>query len=377
MRASWILLFYLAVALSAWAQPVVIIYYSDKWEITPKEKATYYRTCKFDTVKHGFVGKIEDRTIQGNLVMTGNYDKGFREGEYTFYYPSGQIQMQGSFIRDIRKGQWKYFYENGKPECDLTFTSSSFFVTSAYDRNGNKTIDNGTGFWRYEYEWYGVSGIYVVAGEFKNGKMIGDWNCVLTNGQVLYTEMYTKNGKFKKGWVSDGSKKERLTQPVDNKIMLSYKFEVTENFLYTRGTNQGHYPFLKMLPPKPGFRKLKSTRDSTYRDTIPDDEKIFFAVEQQAEFPGGMAGLKDFLRDNMKLPPEVKRKKIDGKVFVKFIVGIDGLISNIEVVKGLSPALDQEAIRLVSIFPRWIPGYQNQKAVKSQFVLPIYFRIDN
>jgi TonB family protein len=207
--------------------------------------------------------------------------------------------------------------------------------------------------------------------------MIGDWNCVLTNGQVLYTEMYTKNGKFKKGWVSDGSKKERLTQPVDNKIMLSYKFEVTENFLYTRGTNQGHYPFLKMLPPKPGFRKLKSTRDSTYRDTIPDDEKIFFAVEQQAEFPGGMAGLKDFLRDNMKLPPEVKRKKIDGKVFVKFIVGIDGLISNIEVVKGLSPALDQEAIRLVSIFPRWIPGYQNQKAVKSQFVLPIYFRIDN
>ena len=109
---------------------------------------------------------------------------------------------------------------------------------------------------------------------------------------------------------------------------------------------------------------------------LPEDEKVFYAVEQMAEFPGGAAAMLKFIQKNLRYPPKARRMGVEGKVFLKFIVGNDGAISNIEIVKGINDDLNNEAIRIVSIFPNWKPGYQNGRAVKSQFVLPIPFKLD-
>lgn len=119
------------------------------------------------------------------------------------------------------------------------------------------------------------------------------------------------------------------------------------------------------------------TPDSLSLDTLQEDTRIFYAVEQQAEFPGGLSAYMKFLEENLKYPEQAYKMGLNGKVFVKFIVKRDGSISMPEIMKGINESLNAEAIRLVSIMPKWKPGRQNGIAVNSQFVLPIYFRIDN
>ena len=106
-----------------------------------------------------------------------------------------------------------------------------------------------------------------------------------------------------------------------------------------------------------------------------DDERISTVVEEQPEFPGGMAALDKYLHKNLRYPKDAKRLGIDGKVFVQFVVDKDGTIppNEIKVVKGLSASCDAEAVRLVTEFPTWKPGYQNRKPIKAKFVLPIRF----
>jgi len=108
-----------------------------------------------------------------------------------------------------------------------------------------------------------------------------------------------------------------------------------------------------------------------------DDDKIFYAVEQQADFPGGLQAMMKFLQKNIKYPASAKRMGIEGKVFVKFIVDKEGGISSMEVIKGINADLNNEAIRVIKLMPPWKPGKQNGRAVKSQFVLPVYFKLDS
>ena len=360
------------------------IYYTSKWEIAPKEKASYYRICQieFGLNKYFYKGKVEDYSMDGKLVMKGAYNElGLKIGEFVLYYPNGQIQAQGNFKNNLRERTWKYFFWNGQLEREVKFPVQERFTPlqydfepiSVYDSTGMQLIKNGTGQWHYEYEWYGIPDRYLVDGKFEKGEKEGLWSCALSNGQLLYREFY-KNDRLKEGFITDGKAQEMLTTPVENKFMLPYKFEVTENFVYSTETTLNDYPFLPLLLQINKKLAPIEPKNAIVSDTVPNNGKVYFAVEQQAEFPDRMTGLMYFLKDNMQFPPEARRKKIDGKVFVKFIVEIDGSISNIEVVKGLSQSLDQEAMRLVSIFPRWIPGKQNGKPVRSQFVLPIYFK---
>lgn len=108
-----------------------------------------------------------------------------------------------------------------------------------------------------------------------------------------------------------------------------------------------------------------------------EEDKVFMAVEQQAEFPGGMAAMYKFLNKNQKYPASARRMGVEGKVFVKFIVDKEGAISNIEIMKGINADLDKEAIRLIKLMPPWKPGKQNGRSVKSQFVLPINFKLES
>lgn len=108
-----------------------------------------------------------------------------------------------------------------------------------------------------------------------------------------------------------------------------------------------------------------------------EEDKVFYAVEQQAEFPGGVAAMMKFLQKNIKYPASAKRMGIEGKVFVKFIVDKEGAISGMEIMKGINADLDKEAMRVIKLMPPWKPGKQNGRSVKSQFVLPVYFKLDS
>ncbi|PJJ80299.1 M56 family metallopeptidase [Mucilaginibacter auburnensis] len=109
-------------------------------------------------------------------------------------------------------------------------------------------------------------------------------------------------------------------------------------------------------------------------DALPND-KVFTSVEKSPEFPGGMAAFGRYLTKNLKFPAEMRSRGLQGKVFVTFIVGADGQLSEIKALRGPSDEFKEEAIRVIANSPRWTPGFQNGRSVRVQYTIPIDFRI--
>jgi protein TonB len=106
-------------------------------------------------------------------------------------------------------------------------------------------------------------------------------------------------------------------------------------------------------------------------------EEIFVVVENQPEFPGGNAAMMKFLSDNIKYPVIAQENGIQGRVICNFVVERDGSITDVQVVRGVDPSLDREAVRVIQQMPRWTPGKQRGQAVRVRFTLPVVFRLQN
>lgn len=117
------------------------------------------------------------------------------------------------------------------------------------------------------------------------------------------------------------------------------------------------------------------TKNITNINSRNNNNEIYISVEQQAEFPGGQSALMNWLKDNMRYPESAKQNNIQGRVVVKFIIEKDGSPSGAEVVRGINPELDREALRIVSSMPKWQPGKNNGVAVRSYFNIPITFKL--
>ena len=107
-----------------------------------------------------------------------------------------------------------------------------------------------------------------------------------------------------------------------------------------------------------------------------DENKIFMVVEQQPEFEGGYEAMMNFIKKNMRYPASARRMGIDGTVYVSFVVGKDGHINDVKVLRGISADCDKEAVRVVQQMPPWKPGKQNGKPVFVRFNLPIKFKLN-
>lgn len=105
-------------------------------------------------------------------------------------------------------------------------------------------------------------------------------------------------------------------------------------------------------------------------------DTVLTIAEVMPEFPGGSKAFTQYVRDNMIYPEIAKEIGVEGKVFVKFIIHSTGQISSTQIARGVYPALDQEAMRLIKLMPRWNPGVQKGKAVPVYYILPVVFRLD-
>lgn len=98
-------------------------------------------------------------------------------------------------------------------------------------------------------------------------------------------------------------------------------------------------------------------------------------AEVNPEFPGGREALKHFLAQHIQYPAEAREKNIQGKVWVQFVVDEQGKVMQPQIVKGVDPLLDQEALRIVKLMPDWKPAQQNGKSVEASFLFPLDFSI--
>ena len=110
----------------------------------------------------------------------------------------------------------------------------------------------------------------------------------------------------------------------------------------------------------------------------PVEEKtveIFQSVEQMPQFPGGNEALMKFLSSHINYPPMAAENNIQGKVIVQFVVGKDGKVGEVKVVRSVDKDLDKEAVRVCNLLPKFVPGRQNGLPVPVWFTLPVSFKL--
>lgn len=108
----------------------------------------------------------------------------------------------------------------------------------------------------------------------------------------------------------------------------------------------------------------------------PDSSKIFGAAEEMPSFPGGEKALMQYIKDNTYYPKEMCEGAAQGRVMVGFVINEDGSISDVKVLRSLTPELDEVAVKIVKGMPKWNPGKQNGKAVKTKYTVPVSFRTE-
>lgn len=103
---------------------------------------------------------------------------------------------------------------------------------------------------------------------------------------------------------------------------------------------------------------------------------VYEKVDQMPEFPGGIEQLKVYISDHLVYPPEASKKKIQGKVFVSFIVDKEGKVTNAKIVRGVDPLLDKAALKVISELPKWKPGENKGKLVNVAYTIPVKFALN-
>lgn len=109
--------------------------------------------------------------------------------------------------------------------------------------------------------------------------------------------------------------------------------------------------------------------------TEPGEKEAVTFAEVMPEYPGGMAAMLAFIRDNLHYPAMAREDGIEGKVVVSFIVNAAGEIEGAKVVRSIGGGCDKEALRVVNAMPKWKPGKQNGHFVKVYYTLPVSFKL--
>ncbi len=132
-----------------------------------------------------------------------------------------------------------------------------------------------------------------------------------------------------------------------------------------------------------GFMDRGEDKDSTSckkemvsKSESEDEDLMGVIVERRPEFPGGQKALMEYLKTNLVYPKTAQDSSIQGRVLVNFFVEKDGSITNVEVARSIHPALDEEAVRVVSMMPKWQPAMRKGDPIRSKYILPIFFKIN-
>ena len=110
---------------------------------------------------------------------------------------------------------------------------------------------------------------------------------------------------------------------------------------------------------------------------IEEPEIIIDIAEKMPEFPGGDIGLIKFISDHVKYPIKAIETNLEGKVYVRFCVNSKGMVEKVSIARGIDPIIDNEAMRVVKILPKWKPGENGGRKVSVWYTVPIVFKINN
>lgn len=130
-----------------------------------------------------------------------------------------------------------------------------------------------------------------------------------------------------------------------------------------------------------GSDSLSAGGDTLYRSDLnidsydTEDYELLTRIDKPPMFPGGEGARIAFLQKNIVYPEFAQKNRIEGPVYVTFIVEADSSITHIQILQGIGAGCDEEALRVARAMPRWTPGIKNGEAVRFQITMPLLFTI--
>lgn len=236
-----------------------------------------------------------------------------RDGIYKSYHKNGQIKSSEVYKKGQKAGLCKYYYENGKLRYE-----------EVYNEYGM-----ADGLFKTYYENGRLESLYTYRNNIKSG---------------IYQEFH-ENGRLREeGWYESGQRIPYSSSDIGNRKL-------------------------------PSSNLNNSVQNDRMTEDKVDNTKVFENVEIMPTFSGGDSELRKFLATNLKYPTIAAENGVEGRVIIRFIVGIGGSISDIEIIRSLDSMCDREAVRVVKLMPEWIPGTQDGIKVPVYFTLPVIFKL--
>lgn len=119
---------------------------------------------------------------------------------------------------------------------------------------------------------------------------------------------------------------------------------------------------------------IENAPSSTDTLSSPNNDKPLLVASQNPEFKGGMVSMLNYLRGSIHYPNSARESKVQGVVFVQFVIQSTGKVSNVRILRGIDGECDAEAVRVVKSMPDWNPGRNNGEVVSVMYQIPIMFK---
>jgi len=293
-------------------------YFNKHWyRVAKREAATFVRAYMgYDSAAR--LHKIHDYQADGRLLNAWHYnaaDRYVREGLSTWYWVNNQPSRSGSYLKGKRSGQWTDYYRNGKRQQQYSYP----IYPDSTANNDSYLIDNS---------WDSTGKAEVV------------------KGHGIFRERNDSSGAvIQQGMVKNGLR-EGIWQGFDKEGQQLYEDEY----------QQGKF--------------VKGKRFGENGTCIPYDSLFISAA-----FPGGTGAMMKNIYRTIRYPREEVEMGVEGTVIIGFIIDKAGNVMDVEVLRGVSALIDEEAMRVVRKLPAWTPGLQRGKPVAVAFRLPIRFAL--
>lgn len=197
----------------------------------------------------------------------------------------------------------------------------------------------------------------------------------LSSDYIIGKRCYVTFILTKEGFV----KKARVVRGTGNEKVDAKAIEIVENSVkWKPGKQRGQAVHVSYTVPVNFGEKDKKNkaRAKEYKGLSKyKGEDVHVMVDQMPIFPGGHLALQEFIENEVKYPAEAKKNGIEGKVYITFLVNKAGEVDQAHVVRGVEDSLDEEALRVVNLIPKWKPGTEKGKVVNVNYTVPINFAL--
>ncbi|UTW61041.1 TonB family protein [bacterium SCSIO 12741] len=303
------------------------------------------------------------------MKLSGAYDEGDRTGIWTQNYSDGQTAFTLNYKKGAADGLQIWYHPNGQKAAEVQYKKGEQKDYSLWDETGqslNKELLEKPKLKSADELWEWVSQNteegFTAVDDYSGysihispqGKVD---SVVILDSSDVKTDQAIKNALLETEWEPGFSFGMNAPSVVKVKFYIRSARVVSElQVMYS--ISHDTYGTFKLYP------DLKNGKSQP---------KLYTIVEEMPYFPGGNQAMFEWLGSNTRYPEKARKNGDQGTVYVTFVVDQDGMVVDARILKGVSKALDKEALRVVNNMPAWTPGRQRGKAVKVQFNLPIRF----